>query len=186
MRRVAGTTGLPHSRTGMIPALQSSRISPFVAGWATLLLAAVAAPAAASGPELTATGAAIATGSDLLETTIVVEKLEPPARPGQGAGRFVPATRLAAGDEVHYTLRVTNPGKSPVTDVRVTKRMPQGLQFIAGSAAGPSSIVEFSADGGATFLAKPKASEFTHVRWTLRRPLPAGATALLRFRATFR
>jgi len=186
MRRVAGTTGLPHSRTGMIPALQSSRISPFVAGWATLLLAAVAAPAAASGPELTATGAAIATGSDLLETTIVVEKLEPPARPGQGAGRFVPATRLAAGDEVHYTLRVTNPGKLPVTDVQVTKRMPQGLQFIAGSAAGPSSIVEFSADGGATFLAKPKASEFTHVRWTLRRPLPAGATALLRFRATFR
>ncbi len=170
----------------MIPALQSSRVSPWVAGWAALLLAAVAAPAAASGPELTATGAAIATGSDLLETAIVVERLEPPARPGQGAGRFVPASRLAAGDEVHYTLRVTNPGKSPVTDVQVTKRLPQGLQFIAGSAAGPSSIVEFSADGGATFLAKPESAEFTHVRWTLRRPLPAGATALLRFRATFR
>lgn len=186
MRRVAGTAGLPHSRTRMSPAPLSSRVSPFVAGWATLLLAAVAAPAAASEPELTAVGAAIATGSDLLETSIVVERLEPPARPGQGAGRFVPASRLAAGDEVHYTLRVTNPGKSPVTDVQVTKRLPQGLQFIVGSAAGPSSIVEFSADGGATFLAKPKAAEFTHVRWTLRRPLPGGATALLRFRATFR
>lgn len=161
-------------------------VSPFIVRSAALLLVALGASAGAAEPELTATGAAIATGSDLLETTIVVEKLEPPARPGQGAGRFVPASRLAAGDEVHYTLRVTNPGKSPVTDVQVTKRMPQGLQFIAGSAAGPSSIVEFSADGGATFLAKPKAGEFTHVRWTLRRPLPAGATALLRFRATFR
>jgi uncharacterized repeat protein (TIGR01451 family) len=170
----------------MIPALRSSRVSPFVAGWAALLVAAAAAPAAAADPEMTAPGAAIATGSDLLETAIVVERLEPPAQPGRGAGRFVPASRLAAGDEVHNTHRVTNPGKAPVTDVQVTKRLPQGLQFIAGSAAGPSSIVEFSADGGATFLARPKSTEFTHVRWSLRRPLPAGATALLRFRATFR
>ena len=169
----------------MIPAVQSRRVSPFVALGAALLLVLVAPGAALADPELTATGAAIATGSDLLETAIMVERLEPPERPGQVAGRFVPASRLVAGDEVHYTLRVTNPGKSPVTDVQVTKRLPQGLQFIAGSAAGPSSIVEFSADGGATFLAKPQSAEFTHVRWTLRRPLPAGATALLRFRATF-
>jgi uncharacterized repeat protein (TIGR01451 family) len=107
-------------------------------------------------------------------------------REAQAAARFVPATRLAAGDEVHYTLRVTNPGKAPVTDVQVTKRMPQGLQFIPGSAMGPASLVELSTDGGTTFTAKPKGSDFTHVRWSLKRPLPPGATALLRFRATFR
>lgn len=170
----------------MTHTLERRGVSPLIVRSAALLLVALGSSSGAAEPELTAVGAAIATGSDLLETAIVVEKLEPPARPGQEAGRFVPASRLSAGDEVHYTLRVTNPGKSPVTDVQVTKRMPQGLQFIAGSAAGPSSIVEFSADGGATFLAKPKAAEFTHVRWTLRRPLPGGATALLRFRATFR
>jgi uncharacterized repeat protein (TIGR01451 family) len=153
---------------------------------AALSLLAAGPVALAVEPELTAVGAAIATGSDLLETAIVAEKLEPPARPGQGPGRFVPATRLAAGDEVHYTLRVTNPGKAPVTDVQVTKRMPHGLHFIAGSAVGPASRVEFSSDGGATFTAKPTDGEFTHVRWSLRRPLPPGATALLRFRATFR
>ncbi len=151
-----------------------------------LLAVAAWTTTGAAGPELSATGAAVATGSDLLETAIVVEKLEAPVRPGKGAGRFVPASRLAAGDEVLYTLRVTNPGKAPVTDVQVTKRMPQGMQFIEGSAAGPASLVEFSADSGATFLAKPQGGPFTHVRWTLRRPLPAGATALLRFRATFR
>ena len=170
----------------MTHTLERRGVPPLIARSAALLLVALGSSSGAAEPELTAVGAAIATGSDLLETAIVVEKLELPARPGQEGGRFVPASRLAAGDEVHYTLRVTNPGKSPVTNVQVTKRMPQGLQFIAGSAAGPSSIVEFSADGGATFLAKPKAAEFTHVRWTLRRPLPGGATALLRFRATFR
>jgi hypothetical protein len=33
---------------------------------------------------------------------------------------------------------------------------------------------------------KAPAGGFTHLRWSLRRPLPPGATALLRFRATFR
>jgi uncharacterized repeat protein (TIGR01451 family) len=162
------------------------RASRLAAGAAALVLAVAGPAAGAVEPELTAVGAAIATGSDLLETAIVAEKLELPTRPGQGAGRFVPATRLVAGDEVHYTLRVTNPGKAPVTDVQVTKRMPQGLQFIPGSAVGPSSLVEFSVDGGTTFSARPQGGEFTHVRWSLRRPLPPGATALLRFRATFR
>ena len=161
----------------------SSRLVVQLAAWSLLAAGPVAL---AVEPELTAVGAAVATGSDLLGTSIVAEKLEPPARPGQDVGRFVPATRLAAGDEVHYTLRVTNPGKEPVTGVQVTKRMPQGLQFIPGSAQGPASLVEFSADGGTTFTPRPKGSEFTHVRWSLRRPLPPGATALLRFRAKFR
>lgn len=160
--------------------------SSLAARAAAFVFAAAASAASTAEPEFTAVGAAIATGSDLLETAIMAERLVPPLRPGRGAGRFVPATRLAAGDEVHYTLRVTNPGKEPVTDVQVTKRMPQGLQFIPGSAAGPSCLVEFSVDGGTTFTAQPQGSGYTHVRWSLRRPLPPGATALLRFRATFR
>jgi len=170
----------------MRDSLQNPRGCRLALRLAGSLLFAAGAAASAAEPELTAVGAAVATGSDLLETSIVAERLEAPSRPGQGAGRFVPATRLAAGDEVHYTLRVTNPGKAPVTDVQVTKRMPQGLQFIPGSAVGPASLVEFSADGGTTFTAVPAGGELTHVRWSLRRPLPPGATALLRFRATFR
>jgi len=167
--------------------LRPSRRVPAAAVLAAALgLLAAVSTGRAAGPELTATGAAVATGSDLLETAIVVEKLVPPARPGHGGGRFVPATRLEAGDEVHYTLRVRNPGKEPVTGVQVTKRMPDGLHYIEGSAVGPGADVEFSVDGGDTFEAKPDAAPFTHVRWTLHRPLPAGATALLRFRATFR
>lgn len=136
--------------------------------------------------EMTAAGAATATGSDLLETEIVVERLEPAEPPERPVARFVPAGRLEAGDEVFYTLRVRNPGKEPVLDAQVTKRMPFGLHYLPGSASGPDCDVEFSTDGGKTFAARPAGAEFTHLRWTMRRPMPPGSTALLRFRATFR
>lgn len=155
--------------------------------WAVALLwLGVSATPVAADPELTAAGAAVATGSGRLETEIVVERLEPADPPSRPAARFVAAGRLDAGDEVHYTIRVRNPGRQPVRDVQVTKRMPFGLRYLAGSASGPASDIEFSADGGRSFQAKPPAGEYTHVRWTLRRPLPPGASALLRFRATFR
>jgi uncharacterized repeat protein (TIGR01451 family) len=104
---------------------------------------------------------------------------------------------LKAGEKVHYTVRVTNPGKQPVANVVVTKRLPYGVHYEPGSAAGPACEVQFSADGGRTFTvpklpapagrkaaARPPV-EYTHVRWILTRPLSPGATALLRFRATF-
>jgi uncharacterized repeat protein (TIGR01451 family) len=135
--------------------------------------------------EMSAVGAALATGSDLLETEITAETFVQPAREGDPP-RFAVARRLAAGDEVHYTIRVRNPGQEPVRDVQVTKRMPYGMQYLPGSAAGPASDIEFSADGGRSFQARPETDEYSHLRWNLRRPLPPGGTALLRFRATFR
>jgi uncharacterized repeat protein (TIGR01451 family) len=135
---------------------------------------------------LSATGAAIATGSGLIETQVVAELLEAPGREGSAASRFAPANRLQAGDVVYYTVRVSNPGSAPITNVKVTKSMPQGLHYVAGSAVGPACDVEFSADGGTTFQRRPAEPDYTHVRWSLRRPLPPGATALLRFRAVFR
>jgi len=160
--------------------------SPACRPAAGLLLLLVSAGAMAADAEMTASGAAVATGSDLLETEIVIEKLESADPPDRPVARFVPAGRLEAGDQVHYTLRVRNPGENPVRDVQVTKRMPFGLHYLPGSATGPACDIEFSADGGKTFAARSRAGDFTHVRWTMRRPLPPGATALLRFRATFR
>jgi uncharacterized repeat protein (TIGR01451 family) len=144
-------------------------------------------------------GAAVATGSGPLETAIVVETLQVE----EGAGgkeirRWVPADRLTAGDEIHYTVRVTNPGKQAVSEVVVTKRLPYGVHYLPGTATGPGCEVQFSSDGGNTF-AKPERSsggskkgarkspavEYTHVRWSLSNPLDPGATALLRFRAQF-
>ena len=132
-------------------------------------------------------GDAVAVGTGPLATEIIVEKFEVETGPeGREQRRFVRATRLDAGDEVHYTIRVHNPGEEPVLDIVVTKRLPFGLGYIPGSAVGPACDVELSTDGGATFApASRKPGSFSHVRWILRRPLAPGATALLRFRATF-
>ena len=145
---------------------------------------------------------AAATGSGPLETSIDVQKLEASAGPGgQEIRRWVPAERLNAGDEIHYTLRVRNPGKQAVDTVVVTKRLPFGVRYLRGSATGPAAEVQFSIDGGDTFATpemlaraagggkkgqrKPLENDYTHVRWVLRKPLGPASTALLRFRATF-
>jgi uncharacterized repeat protein (TIGR01451 family) len=145
--------------------------------------------------------AAIATGSGPLETTIVVETLQVETGPGDREIRhWASARRLDAGDEVHYTVKVRNPGEQPVTDVVVTKRLPFGVRYQPGTASGPACRVQFSSDGGATFKAPEPVRaatgtrrnarpapppDYTHVRWILDKPLAPKATALLRFRAVF-
>jgi uncharacterized repeat protein (TIGR01451 family) len=161
----------------------------------------VLTPVTSAQEPAAAPNAAVTTGSGPLEATILAEILEVEAAPGdREVRRWVPAQRLSAGDEVHYTVRVRNPGADPVTDVVVTKRLPFGVQYQVGSATGPACDVLFSSDGGNAFAAperaragtaKPGARRpvtaptYTHVRWVLRKPLAPGATALLRFRATF-
>lgn len=145
--------------------------------------------------------AAVATASGVLETTILVESLQIETGPGEREiRRWAAARRLDAGDEVHYTIKVRNPGEQAVTDIVVTKRLPFGVRYQPGSAAGPACKVQFSMDGGATFKApEPTRAaaatrrnarpapvpDYTHVRWILAKPLAPKATALLRFRAVF-
>jgi uncharacterized repeat protein (TIGR01451 family) len=134
-----------------------------------ILVAARLASAQEADPQ--GSGGVVAVGTGPLETEIVVEKILTEERSdGTTERKFVAAQRLDAGDEVHYTIRVRNPGEEPVLDVVVTKRLPFGLTYIAGSAVGPACDVEVTQ---------------SHLRWALRRPLSPGATALLRFRATF-
>jgi uncharacterized repeat protein (TIGR01451 family) len=143
-------------------------------------------------------GEAVAVGSGPLTTLVTVETLSVGPDSEALEPQFVPADRIHAGDEVHYTIRVTNPGRAAVQGVMVTKRLPFGLTYIGGSAVGPAATVHFSVDSGESFAAasnlevtvagqparRAVPADYTHVRWLLKRPLAAGATALLRFRAT--
>lgn len=186
--RLACTGSLPQSQTPMYqpycrrPGPQ--RLSALIAAIGMLAGDAWAqqAPDGLDG----ASGAS-ATGSAPLETEVVVETLVGEELPdGSVRKRFVAARRLDAGEQVYFTIRVRNPGKAPVRDVVVTKRLPYGLDYLAGSAVGPACRVEASADGGETFRAAGTAAGYTHLRWMLQQPLNPGATALLRFRAIFR
>lgn len=190
---IACTRRTPRHGPAPRPARVISRVLPLLA--CTLV---VATPTRAADPEDTQT-VAVTTGSGPLETTILAETLQVEEGPGgKEIRRWAPADRLRAGDEVHYTVRVTNPGKQPVSDIVVTKRLPYGVHYLPGTATGPACDVQFSSDGGLTFARpdrnaggskkgtrKSSTVEYTHVRWILSNPLDPGATALLRFRAKF-
>jgi uncharacterized repeat protein (TIGR01451 family) len=153
---------------------------------ALMLGALLAAPALADDAPGTA-GAIVATGSGPLETGIEVQRLLATEGPdGTIVRQYVDARRLEAGEQVYYTIRVTNPGRQPVKDVVVTKRLPLGVDYVPGSAVGPACEVMLSSDGGTTFTSTQGKGAYTHVRWILNDPLAPGATALLRFRAVFR
>ena len=113
---------------------------------------------------------------------------------------FVAADELHIGDEIFYTLRVRNTSDSAIASPAIIKAMPRNTVYVDGSAVGPASDIEFSIDGGTVFAAPEEltvtampgvtrlavATDYTHIRWQLRHPLAAGATALLRFRGVFK
>jgi uncharacterized repeat protein (TIGR01451 family) len=114
--------------------------------------------------------------------------------------QLVAADELHIGDEILYTLRVQNRSAAVIESAVIVKAVPRNTVYVAGSAVGPATIVDFSVDGGYQFASpddlamtispdnsRPAlTSDYTHIRWQMRHPLAAGATALLRFRGEFR
>ena len=125
-----------------------------------------------------------------IQTELVAEVRENVSTtPGREVYRFVPARMLEQGQVVYYTLRITNQTTVPLRNVAVVQPVPANTTYLADSASGPGADVTFSVDGGATFSpagSLAQAPQYTHIRWQLRNPLAPGATALARFRATFR
>jgi uncharacterized repeat protein (TIGR01451 family) len=116
-----------------------------------------------------------------------------------GSIEYASADQLKMGEEIFYTVRVRNVNNASVVDPVVIKSIPRNTRYVANSATGPASLIDFSVDGGVTFAAPEQLfvetlagvrrpaqlEDYTTIRWRLRHPLAAGATALLRFRATF-
>jgi uncharacterized repeat protein (TIGR01451 family) len=135
-----------------------------------------------------------------IQTELIAEVRENiSTTPGREAFRFVPARMLEQGQVVYYTVRITNQTTVPLRNVAVVQPVPANTIYLEDSASGPGADVSFSVDGGRMFapaqsltigaeglqeLAQSK--QYTHIRWQLRNPLAPGATALARFRATFR
>ena len=136
----------------------------------------------------------------VVETKLIAEVREESAASGNPVRYFVPATVLAEGQEVFYTVRIRNPNAEFARDVVVVQRIPENTSYVRDSAAGPGADISFSVDGGQSFatenqliftdkagIARPAtARDYTHIRWRLRNPLAPGAVALARFRAIFR
>jgi uncharacterized repeat protein (TIGR01451 family) len=136
-----------------------------------------------------------AQASGPVEIVTIVERLiHNPDADGIEYRPLVQESILDIGDEVQYTIRVTNPGTEPVGELVVTKRLPVGLHYVPGTAVGPDCEVLVSDDGGHEFRGATggrgshyidRKIEHSHLRWILAGPLAPGATAILRFRAVF-
>lgn len=149
-----------------------------------MLFAALALPAAAQDANVLD-----------IRTTVQKEEVVRDAE-GEETKQLVAAEKVVPGDEVIYTVRFSNLGSEPAENVVITNPLPAELSYVMGSAAGPGTRIEFSADGGTTYgdpgslrVAEAsgerpaRAEDFTHIRWVMQTPLPPGAEGVATFRA---
>jgi uncharacterized repeat protein (TIGR01451 family) len=130
-------------------------------------------------------------------TVALRAELRVPQGKGSNSYSYIPATKIEQGQEIDYTVRITNPGASPLVGASVVQALPANTRYVAGSATGAGADIQFSVDGGRSF-GKPRAlkspsnaslvasaKEYTHIRWQLRYPLAPKVVVLARFRAVF-
>ena len=104
---------------------------------------------------------------------------------------------VTPGDTVIFTNAYANTGKEPATGVIVTNPVSEHMVYMDGTAEGKDARIEFSVDKGKSFGApdqlkvkgqdgkeKPaSAADYTHIRWTLSKPLAPGGKGNVSFRA---
>jgi uncharacterized repeat protein (TIGR01451 family) len=115
-----------------------------------------------------------------------------------GAAR--PDDKARPGDVIAYTLTFTNNAGMRVRGVTFTNPIPDGLSYVANSAKGSRDDIrmEYSADGGETYSARPMEqvvvegrtvtrpvdpARYTHVRWSVDGWVDAGAGVTSEFHA---
>jgi len=103
------------------------------------------------------------------------------------------------GDLLRYTITYTNTSPAEVRDAIIIDPIPPGTTFVSGSVEGKNSEITFSLDGksfqsppllkykvkspGAAeqqFTATPEM--YTHIRWKITKPVPAGGSGTVSFK----
>jgi len=128
--------------------------------------------------------------------TVVQKEVVTVTDSGETERELVSADTIVPGDDVVYTITFTNISGEPAENIVITNPISESLTYVQGSAFGPGTVIEFSVDDGQNFGApdelvvginggqRPAAAEdFTHVRWTMRNELEAGAQGMARFKA---
>ena len=112
---------------------------------------------------------------------------------------FVPVDTARRGDIFRYTITYTNLGQTPATDASIVDPVPKGTVYVLNSADGKDAEIFCSIDGGrffqpppatytvrnpdGTWEAKPAPAEmYTHIKWTIRKPLAPNESGTLSFK----
>ncbi len=116
---------------------------------------------------------------------------------GKITRKRTPADKAVPGTTIIYTTTVKNIGNKPVGDIVINNPVPQHTTLVAGSVFGANTDITYSVDGK-TFATPDKlkvkgkdgkevsatASDYSHIRWTMRGNLVVGKTGEVGFRAT--
>lgn len=116
---------------------------------------------------------------------------------GQVKRELLATDDVVPGEELRYTIRFTNESATPVDAERIviTNPIPEGTRYVAGSAGGDGSAVEYSGDGDGfqgsedaiSAAADPGTTEdggdrdVHSLRWTYQRELGPGESGEVYF-----
>jgi uncharacterized repeat protein (TIGR01451 family) len=103
---------------------------------------------------------------------------------------------VVPGDTVIFTTNYANLGSQPATDVVINNPVAEHMTYVAGSAEGIGTRIEFSINNGKTF-ARPEqlkiktadgkerlagAADYTHIRWTILGEIGPGAKGFVSYK----
>jgi len=115
----------------------------------------------------------------------------------------VPAVTTKRDDILVYTITYTNEGQSPAIDAVIVDPIPTGTIYILNSATGKNADISCSIDGARYFQPPPAKvtvrnpdgtteekiappEQYTHLRWTIRKPVLPGESGELGFKVMVR
>ena len=143
-------------------------------------------------------GSALAQDAALVSlNSEVLREVEEINEKGEKVIRLVPAPSAMPGEVLIFRIVYTNKGAEAAEDVQLTNPVPEHMVYVDGSAKGESATVVFSVDGGLTFnapaaltvvdengKARPaEPADYTHIKWLLEEPVPAGREGTVSFKA---
>ena len=153
----------------------------------TILIAAIVA--ASASPAFAAM-----TARQTVEKEIVIRSED-----GREVVRRVAADKVTPGETIIYSINYRNEDSSAADDIVLVMPVPKEVSFIEGSVTGGDAIVDFSADGGKTYVARgrltvveagaarpARGDEITHIRWTLSTPVAAKDSGTVSYKAVLR
>jgi uncharacterized repeat protein (TIGR01451 family) len=154
-----------------------------------VLVLALLAPAAAWAQQK---------GSIELKSIAEVEITETNAKGEKEVKRVDTAkAKVVPGDIVIFSTYYTNISGKPAENVMITNPVPEHMLYMDRSAEGKGTTIEFSVNGGKSYSTPDKlsitdasgksrkavASDYTHIKWTVSKPVAPGVKGDVSFKA---
>lgn len=127
-----------------------------------------------------------------LELGVSSQKEVETVKDGKKTLEMVPVDKVKPGEVLVYTITYTNTGKGEARDALIVDPIPEGTDYMLGSAGGEGADVTCSIDGGKSYAKEPCMREvkmpdgttrqeeagpemYTHIRWVVKSVPPGGS-----------